>query len=101
MACNASAPELRAAYDIHNAHGFEVLSVSIQEPDAAVDDFVARYGLDYQFLMDRTGEISSAYEVTSTPSTFFIAPDGTIADSTTGVVSRSWLEGNIDDYISS
>lgn len=99
MACNASAPELRAAYDTHRAHGFEVLSVSIQEADSAVDDFVAKYGLDYQFLMDRTGQISTTYEVSTTPTTFFIAPDGTIADSTTGVVSQTWLEGNINDHI--
>lgn len=90
---------MRAAYDTHNAHGFEVLSVSIQEPDIAVDDFVAKYGLGYQFLMDRTGEISATYEVSSTPTTFFIAPDGTIADVTTGVVSQNWLEGNINDYL--
>lgn len=90
---------MRAAYDIHNPHGFEVLSVSIQEGDAAVDDFIAKYGLSYQFLMDRTGEISTTYKVSTTPTTFFIAPDGTIADSTTGVVSRNWLEGNINDYI--
>ena len=91
---------MRAAYDTHRAHGFEVLSVSIQEADSAVDDFVAKYGLDYQFLMDRTGQISTTYEVSTTPTTFFIAPDGTIADTTRGVVSQAWLEGNINDHIS-
>lgn len=90
---------MRAAYDTHNTHGFQVLSVSIQEADAAVDSFVAKYGLDYQFLMDRTGEISTTYEVSTTPTTFFIAPDGIIADSTTGVVSQNWLEGNINDQL--
>lgn len=99
MACNLSAPELRAAYDTHNPHGFEVLSVSIQETAAEVDAFVASYGLDYEFLMDRTGEISTAYEVSATPTTYFIAPDGTIVDTTTGVVSRDWLEERISDYI--
>ena len=49
--------------------------------------------------MDRTGEISATYEVSSTPTTFFIAPDGTIADITTGVVSQNWLEGNINNYL--
>ena len=37
--------------------------------------------------------------VSTTPTTFFIAPDGTIADSTTGVVSQTWLEGNINEHI--
>ena len=96
MACNLSAPELRAAYDTHSPHGFEVLSVSIQETVPEVDAFVARYGLAYDFAMDTTGEISTLYEVTSTPTTYFIAPDGTITDRTSGVVSQDWLTRNID-----
>ncbi len=90
---------MRAAYDTHKSHGFEVLSISIQEADSAIDDFVAKYGLDYQFLMDRTGQISTTYEVSSTPTTFFVAPDGTITDSITGVVTQGWLEENIGRYL--
>jgi peroxiredoxin len=90
---------LRAAYDIHKAHGFEVLSVSVREAVAAVDGFVARHGLEYRFLMDRTGEISTTYEVATTTTTYFIAPDGTIADSIAGVVTKGWLDGNIEDFI--
>ena len=92
---------MRAAYDTHNSHGFEVLSVSIQEGESVIDDFVAKYGLGYQFLMDRTGDISTNYDVTSTPTTFFIAPDGTIVDSLTGVVTLDWLEDNIGRYLGS
>lgn len=96
MACNLSAPELRAAYDTHNPHGFEVLSVSIQETVPEVDAFVARYGLGYDFAMDTTGQISTMYDVTSTPTTYFIDPDGTIADRMAGVVDQDWLTRNID-----
>jgi len=73
--------------------------VSIQESDTAVEEFVAKYGLNYQFLMDRTGQTSTTYKITSTPTTYFIAPDGTIVDSTTGVVSQAWLEKNLDNFI--
>jgi len=76
------------------------LSISVQEGNAEVDEFIDRYGLTYSFLLDRTGEISNNYEVQNTPTTYFIAPDGTIADVLAGVVSQRWLEGNIDDYIS-
>jgi hypothetical protein len=30
--------------------------------------------------------------VTSTPTTFFIGPDGTITDTKAGMVSQDWLE---------
>jgi thioredoxin-like negative regulator of GroEL len=52
-------------------------------------------------MIDRTGEIVSDYTVKSTPTTYFIAPDGTIVDELSGVVSQRWLEDNIDDYITS
>ena len=76
-----------------------MLSVSIGEGNAEVDAFIDQHDLSYPFLMDRTGEISTTYDVASTPTTFFIATDGTIADTITGVVTRGWLEGNIRRHI--
>ena len=97
--CNANAPEFRAAHEKYRAQGFEILSISIQESDAVVAGFIDRYDLDYPFLMDRSGKASTAYSISTTPTTYFIAPDGTIADSVAGVVSQSWIEGNVDDYL--
>ena len=92
---------MRAAYENYNEQGFEVISVSIQEGDAEVAAFIGRYGLTYPFLIDRTGQVATTYEIASTPTTYFIAPDGTIVDSVSGVVSQGWLEGNLDDFIAS
>ncbi len=78
-----------------------MLSVSIQEGDDDVADFIDRHDLSYTFLMDRTGAVSANYQVTTTPTTYFIAPDGTIADVLSGVVNQGWLEDNINDYIAS
>lgn len=78
-----------------------MLSVSIQEGEAEVADFIGRYELTYPFLMDRTGQTSAMYEISTTPTTYFIAPDGSIADTLAGVVDRNWLEGNIEEYIRS
>jgi len=76
-----------------------VLSVSIQEGDPEVAAFVDRYGLTYPFLMDRTGQVATSYEITTTPTTYIIAPDGTITDSMSGVVTQDWLEDNLSNYI--
>lgn len=62
-------------------------------------DFVSRYQLDYPFLMDRTGAISVTYGVATTPTTYFVSPDGEIVDTLSGVVTQDWLEENITKYI--
>lgn len=49
--------------------------------------------------MDRSASASTAYAISTTPTTYFIAPDGSVVDSRAGVVSRDWLERHIDDYL--
>jgi len=83
---------LRAAYENHREEGFTVLSVSIQESDQVIRDFISRHDLTYPFLMDRDGSASLDFEVINTPTTFFIGPDGTILDTKAGLVSLDWLE---------
>jgi len=83
---------LRAAYENHREEGFTVLSVSIQESDQVIRDFISRHDLTYPFLMDRDGSASLDFEVVNTPTTFFIGPDGTILDTKAGLVSQDWLE---------
>ena len=83
---------MRAAYENHREEGFTVLSVSIRESDQVIRDFISRHDLTYPFLMDRDGSASLDFEVTSTPTTFFIGPDGTITDTKAGMVSQDWLE---------
>ncbi len=90
---------MRAAYEKYREDGFEILSVSVEEDDAAVAGFVEQYGLDYPFLLDRDATVSIDFEVTSTPTTFFISPDGEIVDTLAGTVNRGWLERNIVRYI--
>lgn len=60
-----------------------------------VADFMARYELDYPFVVDPTGEVGSAYQLRSTPTTYFINPDGVIQDMSFGVVTQGWIEKNL------
>ena len=86
---------MRAAYENNRDEGFTVLSVSIRESDQTITDFIARHGLTYPFLMDRDGSASLDFGVVSTPTTFFIAPDGSILATKAGMISQDWLEGLI------
>lgn len=55
----------------------------------------------YPFLMDRSGATSIDYGVATTPTTYFVSPDGEIVDSTAGVVSQRSHESNLTTYLGS
>ena len=74
---------------------FVVLSVSLQESDMAVNNFIAQYALSYPFLLDNDGAIGRSYNVYTTPTTYFVNPDGVIASILPGVVSRQWIDGQM------
>jgi len=87
---------LRAAYEEYRD---DDLSLSVQEDETAVGEFVDRYGLDDPFLLDRDGSVSLDYGVSTTPTTFFISPGGEIVDVLAGTVDRDWLERKIARYV--
>jgi peroxiredoxin len=93
--CNASAPEFRAAYDKYQDDGFVVLSVSVQESNTAVEEFVDRYGLSYPFLLDTNGTTSLDYNVYTTPTTYFVNSDGVISAILPGIMSQQWIDQNM------
>ena len=88
---------MRAAHERYKDRGFTVLSVSVKEEDDVIQDFVARHDLTYPFLMDRDGRASLDFKVQSTPTTYFIDPDGVIVDMQADMMSRAWLERNISE----
>jgi peroxiredoxin len=60
-----------------------------------VDDFIARHGLRYPFLLDIDGAVSQNYDIYTTPTTYFVDPDGVIAGILPGVVNQNWIEQNL------
>jgi peroxiredoxin len=67
----------------------------VQESNVAVDNFIARHGLSYPFLLDIDGAISRNYDIYTTPTTYFVKPDGVIASILPGVVSQQWIDGQM------
>lgn len=72
-----------------------MLSVSIQENETAVQNFIAQYGLTYPFLLDTTGDASRSYNVYTTPTTYFVNPDGVINSILPGVMNQQWIDRNM------
>lgn len=80
--CRAEMPAIQRVYDTYQDQGFTVLAVNMtaQDNPAAARAFVEEYGLTFPVLLDTTGEVGRLYENRALPSSFFVRPDGSIAE---------------------
>ena len=83
---------MRAAYDKYEADGLVVLSVSEQESNGPVEAFIDKYGLSYPFALDVSGTVGQDYRLYTTPTTYFITPEGVIQEMVPGLVTEFWVD---------
>jgi thiol-disulfide isomerase/thioredoxin len=63
---------------------FEVLAINLAESENKVADFLRRYPLDFTIVLDRNSEVRRDWKVKLLPTSFVIAPDGSIRYSVVG-----------------
>lgn len=80
--CKAEMPALQRVYEDYSSRGLVVLAANMTYQDSrdAAAQFVSAHGLTFPILLDEKGEIGGAYQLTALPTTYFIAPDGTIRE---------------------
>lgn len=65
---------------------FQILAVSVQEDPRTVQRFIDEIGTTFPVLLDRSGQVSRSYGVRGLPTSYFIAPDGTVAGLLVGIL---------------
>jgi len=80
--CRAETPLLAQA--ARRNPDVQFLGVAVQDGEAAARAFALESGMEYPLGFDGTGEWDRAFAVRGLPQTFFIAPDGTIAEQVQG-----------------
>ncbi|MEP7194348.1 MAG: TlpA disulfide reductase family protein [Actinomycetota bacterium] len=96
--CQAEAPDIEAAYQKHQAAGVVVLSVAVNEKDAAtVIDYGKRAGLTFPQIWDANETIGSAYRVNGIPAHFFIDSSGILRSSKVGLLSPGKMEASLKE----
>jgi DsbE subfamily thiol:disulfide oxidoreductase len=94
--CRLEMPAMQTLYDRYHDQGFEILAVNLQEQDSQMSAFVDEMGLTFPVIVDRTGDLSSAYRVTSLPTTFIVDREGVIRDRIVGgPLAEALLESKI------
>ena len=90
--CRAEMPELVRTYNEHKDAGLAVLAVDVKESDAEVQRFADEFGMTFPILMDRSGEVASAYRMTGLPQSYFIDRTGVIQEIAIGGMDRTILQ---------
>ncbi len=72
---------------------FEILTIDVQEPKEAVEEFIEKEGYSLKVLLDQDGLISSRYNVRSHPMKFLIDEEGYVVGLALGY--RDWSSGEM------
>ena len=72
-----------------------VLAVNVLEGPVLVQNFARDYSLGFVPLLDPSGTIAGQYQVSSLPSSFFIAPNGAIRAINIGPMDQALIEQNL------
>lgn len=100
--CRAEMKSIEKVYNEYKERGFTVLAVNmtVQDDPLAVMPFVNEQGLTFPILLDETGEMASAYQLRSLPSSYFVRPDGIINEVVIGgPMSEALLRTRIEDIL--
>lgn len=97
--CLSEMPDLVQVYRQYRPRGLEVIAIAMPyDAGDAIRLYVARQGLPFPVVWDRTGDIGRSFrDVIGTPTTFVIDPRGRLISKTTGPIDfqklRRFLEG--------
>jgi|SRR5690606_35560201 len=100
--CRDEMPALQASWEKHQDDDVVFVGVgSKRDSEEAAIDFADEFGVTYPIGRDTeggtvaAGQISKDYQITFYPSTFFIAPDGTIS----AIILQEIDQDNLEYYI--
>jgi peroxiredoxin len=88
--CREELPSMNRAWEILQDEDVVILAINVGEDEDTIFVFTADYPADFPLLLDREGEVIAAWPVKGLPTTYVIAPDGTIAYRAIG--GREWDE---------
>lgn len=97
--CRIEMPELQRLYEAHHADGLRILAVNLGEPVDRVAAWRDEFGLTFDLVLDPEREIARRYAFRDPPSTFIIAPDGTITKVFFGPVPEGRLRDAVNEFI--
>ncbi len=100
--CVMSTPEIQKLSDQYKTNAFEVLSLSLDQDEAPVRDFVKAFKMDNRVALVGNSGVDQLYQVRGIPAFYLIDPSGNVVGSWTGYHPSmiSLWKGEIDRLLS-
>jgi len=95
--CREEIPSMNRAWQQLEQEGIAMLAINMGEDEETIFIFSADYPADFPILMDVDGKVIEDWPVKGVPTTYIVAPDGTIAYRAIG--SREWDDKTLLDRI--
>jgi len=95
--CLAEIPGMQRFYASQQAAGkhFVILGVNSVDDAQTAQQFAQQYGLTYMLAMDDNQLVATLYNLTSTPTSYFIDRQGIIRSTVVGPVDDATLQQNV------
>ena len=95
--CREELPSMNRAWKQLEKEDIAMLAINMGEDEDTIFVFSADYPTDFTILMDQSGDVIASWPVKGLPTTYVIAPDGTIAYRAIG--SREWDDKKLLDAV--
>jgi peroxiredoxin len=94
-------PAMEEVYKDYQSQGFIILAINVTTQDSEQNAiaFANELGLTYPILLDKKGQAADLYQLRSLPTSFFVAPDGTIREVVIGSMSEALLRIRIEQLL--
>jgi len=99
--CIKEIPDLIDLYTRYHASGLDMIAVAMSyDPPNHVVDMTKAQQLPYPVALDLTSELAQAFGgIMFTPSTFLIAPDGSVVKKEIGLFDPATMKTNIESLL--
>jgi peroxiredoxin len=95
--CREEIPSMNRAWRQLGQEDVVILAVNMGEDEDTIFVFTADYPAEFPLLLDRDGAVIAQWPVKGLPTTYVIAPDGSIAYRPIG--GRNWDDSDIMDTL--
>jgi thiol-disulfide isomerase/thioredoxin len=97
--CRLEIPHLIALQDEYGGRGFQVIGVAVGDREESVRLFSEQVGINYPTAMGNDAAVEAFGGFTAIPTTFVVAPDGSIAAKLTGYQEKQVFETLIENLL--